>query len=51
MGRGESYWMEFGPWFIRQSPDAQTQYIDQYPEPAGWEGFYSGVVKGFSPKA
>ena len=40
MGRGEDYWLEFDQWFRSKPAEARASYIEQYPEPPGWDGFY-----------
>lgn len=41
MGHGEDYWIEFVDWFAGQLPEAKCDYASNYPEPAGWKGFYA----------
>ena len=40
MGYGEDYWVEFDAWFKFKSPEQKRAYAEEFPEPAGWLGFY-----------
>lgn len=41
MGRGEDYLQSFHEWFASLTPEEQTKFKEQHPEPRDWRGFYS----------
>ena len=43
MGAGEDYWHRWATWFKGTSPSARAQYKAAWPEPEGWEDFYSFI--------
>jgi hypothetical protein len=43
MGGGEDYDTDFLHWFLVLSNDARKNYIENNPEPKGWEGFWQRV--------
>ena len=45
MGYGEEYLREFDNWFARKKLEHKRLYVEQNPEPQGWEGFYSSRVQ------
>ncbi len=40
MGAGGDYWIEFDRWFGRKHAEAKAAFVEEHPEPAGWDGFY-----------
>lgn len=40
MGSGEDYIIEFGNWFSSLASDEREKYIEMFPEPVGWRGWY-----------
>lgn len=44
MGPGEDYYDEFYRWFSSLHKDAQSGYIEENPEPPGWQRFYERIL-------
>lgn len=40
MGPGEDYLRDFGDWFLKLTDQELRRYIQDKPEPTGWEGFF-----------
>jgi len=49
MGSGEDYWHAWMPWFKALAVDDRTEYKEMWPEPEGWQGFYTFVETGTLP--
>ena len=41
MGQGEDYKREWWPWFRSLNNEQRELYINKYPEPPEWRGFYT----------
>lgn len=50
MGAGEDYWHRWATWFKGTSPSVREQYKASWPEPEGWEDFYSFIETGALPR-
>lgn len=44
-GAGEECIVEFWRWIWTLTKEEQQRYMQQYPEPKDWEGFYSYCTK------
>ena len=45
MGMGENYYNAFYKWFSGISSDERKNYVDRFPEPPQWMGFYNNIEK------
>ena len=45
MGKGEDYASEFFKWFRALTPEDQGVYMDKYPEPVSWAGYYDIILQ------
>lgn len=50
MGGGEDYWHRWVTWFKGTSLSVREHYRASWPEPEGWEGFYSFIETGALPR-
>lgn len=41
MGPSEEYRTAFSKWFVTLSSDEKKEYVEKYPEPNSWSGFYA----------
>jgi hypothetical protein len=48
MGGGEDYLDEWRRWFVGLDPGTRETYIEQNPEPDGWEDFYQKLIARYS---
>ncbi|MHA6829497.1 hypothetical protein ACQUJV_25330 [Ralstonia pseudosolanacearum] len=50
MGWGEVYWNDWSKWFSALSDAERVKYQKDWPEAAGWQGFYAFVEHGATPQ-
>ncbi len=45
MGYGEDYYDKFYKWFSALDSEAMARFVDSYPEPQDWNGFYQMIAE------
>lgn len=43
IGWGEAYWKKWTEWYPKRSEHERDNYKNNWPEKAGWEGFYDYI--------
>jgi hypothetical protein len=49
MGAGETYWHSWVQWFKALPSTDRRSYVEAWPEPDGWEGFFDMIETGQAP--
>ena len=44
MGAGEEYWFAFQDWFAGLGEGEREEFVREWPEPHGWEGFFQRIL-------
>jgi len=49
MGSGQEYLVEFVRWFRELEDSRRVNYMNDYPEPVEWSGFYDRIMRAHKP--
>ena len=50
MGGGEDYNNQFGDWFAGLAEVSRANYMNRFPEPDGWDGYYERKISRRIPR-